>query len=279
MAKKKEQGRQRRQGGAGTGAPARDRRRLRAAPRSSATEDEVRAEAQEGVRHRQLDGGAAASRRSCSTWAWARRSRTSRSSTTRSRSWRRSPASGRRSPAPRSRSPPSSCARACRSAAGSRCAATRMWEFLDRLIIVALPRVRDFRGVPTKSFDGRGNYTLGIRDHLIFPEIDYNKVEKTKGMNITIVTTAGNDERALYPAARARHAVRAGLRRGDDRGDRREDREDPEEAEVQQGAAAQPLQACAAARAASCASSGSAASASAIWRCRATCPGVIKASW
>ena len=74
----------------------------------------------------------------------------------------------------------------------------RMWEFLDRLISIALPRVRDFRGVPTKSFDGRGNFTLGIRDHLIFQEVDYNKVEKSKGMNITIVTTAGNDERAQY---------------------------------------------------------------------------------
>jgi len=74
----------------------------------------------------------------------------------------------------------------------------RMWEFLDRFISVALPRVRDFRGVSPKSFDGRGNYTMGIRDHLIFLEIDYNKVERPKGMNITIVTTAGNDERALY---------------------------------------------------------------------------------
>src|SRR5436305_1189859 len=74
----------------------------------------------------------------------------------------------------------------------------RMWEFLDRRIAIALPRVRDFRGIPSKSFDGRGNYTLGIRDHLIFPEVDYNKVEKPKGMNISIVTTAGNDERALY---------------------------------------------------------------------------------
>jgi large subunit ribosomal protein L5 len=74
----------------------------------------------------------------------------------------------------------------------------RMWEFLDRLMSIALPRVRDFRGVSTKSFDGRGNYTLGIRDHLIFPEIDYNKVERPKGMNITIVTTAGNDERAQF---------------------------------------------------------------------------------
>jgi large subunit ribosomal protein L5 len=61
---------------------------------------------------------------------------------------------------------------------------------------VALPRVRDFRGVPTKSFDGRGNYTLGLRDQLIFPEIDYSKVEHQKGMNITIVTTATNDEHA-----------------------------------------------------------------------------------
>ena len=74
----------------------------------------------------------------------------------------------------------------------------KMYEFLDRLISVALPRVRDFRGVPTKSFDGRGNYTLGIRDHVIFPEIDVAKVDKSKGMNITIVTTAKNDEQARF---------------------------------------------------------------------------------
>jgi len=72
----------------------------------------------------------------------------------------------------------------------------RMYEFLDRLINIALPRVRDFRGVNSKSFDGRGNYTLGLKDQLIFPEIDYAKVEKLKGMNITIVTTARNDEQA-----------------------------------------------------------------------------------
>jgi len=72
----------------------------------------------------------------------------------------------------------------------------RMYEFLDRLMNVALPRVRDFRGVSTKSFDGRGNYTLGVRDQLIFPEIDYSKVEKLKGMNITIVTTAKSDDEA-----------------------------------------------------------------------------------
>jgi large subunit ribosomal protein L5 len=75
---------------------------------------------------------------------------------------------------------------------------TRMWEFLDRMISVALPRVRDFRGVSSKSFDGRGNYTLGIREHTIFPEIDMNKVDKLKGLNVTIVTTAGNDERARF---------------------------------------------------------------------------------
>ena len=74
----------------------------------------------------------------------------------------------------------------------------KMYEFLDRLINIALPRVRDFRGVPAKSFDGRGNYTLGIRDHLIFPEIDAGKVDKSKGMNITIVTTAPNDEQARF---------------------------------------------------------------------------------
>jgi large subunit ribosomal protein L5 len=72
----------------------------------------------------------------------------------------------------------------------------RMYEFLDRLVNVALPRVRDFRGVSTRSFDGRGNYTLGVKDQLIFPEIDYNKVEKTKGMNICITTTARTDAEA-----------------------------------------------------------------------------------
>lgn len=72
----------------------------------------------------------------------------------------------------------------------------RMFEFLDRLISVALPRVRDFRGISGKAFDGRGNYTLGVREQLIFPEIDFNKVDKTRGMNISIVTTARNDDEA-----------------------------------------------------------------------------------
>ena len=72
-----------------------------------------------------------------------------------------------------------------------------MYEFLDRLTNIALPRVRDFRGINPKSFDGRGNYTLGIKDQLIFPEIDYNKVDKARGMNICITTTAKNDAEAL----------------------------------------------------------------------------------
>jgi len=72
----------------------------------------------------------------------------------------------------------------------------RMYDFLDRLIHIALPRVRDFRGVSPKAFDGRGNYTLGVKDHFIFPEIDYTKTDKSKGLNVTIVTTAGQDDRA-----------------------------------------------------------------------------------
>jgi large subunit ribosomal protein L5 len=72
----------------------------------------------------------------------------------------------------------------------------RMYEFLDRLVNIVLPRVRDFKGVSTKSFDGRGNYTIGLHDQLIFPEISYEKVDKMKGMNVTIVTTAVNDNQA-----------------------------------------------------------------------------------
>jgi len=72
----------------------------------------------------------------------------------------------------------------------------RMWEFFDRLVSIALPRVRDFRGLPTKSFDGRGNYTIGLKDQLVFLEINYAKVDKARGMNVTIVTTAKTDEEA-----------------------------------------------------------------------------------
>lgn len=73
----------------------------------------------------------------------------------------------------------------------------RMWEFLDRLLSTALPRVRDFRGIPKTSFDGRGNYTLGVTEQLIFPEIDYDKIDRTRGMDITVVTTAEDNESAL----------------------------------------------------------------------------------
>ena len=72
----------------------------------------------------------------------------------------------------------------------------RMWEFLDRLVSIALPRVRDFRGVSPRGFDGAGNYTLGLREQIVFPEINFDKVEKAKGMNITMVTTAESDEQA-----------------------------------------------------------------------------------
>ncbi len=72
----------------------------------------------------------------------------------------------------------------------------RMWAFLDRLVNIALPRVRDFRGISPNAFDGRGNYTLGLKDQLVFPEIEYDKIDKLRGMEITIVTTAQNDEEA-----------------------------------------------------------------------------------
>jgi large subunit ribosomal protein L5 len=72
----------------------------------------------------------------------------------------------------------------------------RMWYFLDKLVSVALPRIRDFRGIPESAFDGHGNYTLGLREQLIFPEIDYDKIDKTRGMEVSIVTSAGNDDEA-----------------------------------------------------------------------------------
>jgi len=72
----------------------------------------------------------------------------------------------------------------------------RMWEFLDRLVHVAIPRVRDFKGVSRKAFDGRGNYSLGIKEQIIFPEIDYDSIDKIRGMNVTIVTSANTDDEA-----------------------------------------------------------------------------------
>ena len=101
----------------------------------------------------------------------------------------------------------------------------RMYEFFDRLVNVALPRVRDFRGVSTKSFDGRGNYTLGIKDQLIFPEIDYTKVDKTKGMNISITTTARTDAEGRVVAEAARDAVPAVGETMSNNGNNRQDRQ------------------------------------------------------
>jgi len=91
----------------------------------------------------------------------------------------------------------------------------RMWEFLDRLMNLALPRVRDFRGVSDSSFDGRGNYTLGLREHIIFHEIDYDKVDKVRGLSVTVVTTAKTDEEARVLLAKLGMPF---VRRGGDRG-------------------------------------------------------------
>ena len=83
----------------------------------------------------------------------------------------------------------------------------RMYDFLDRFITVAMPRIRDFRGVKAKSFDGRGNYAMGIKEHIIFPEIDYDKVAQIRGMDIIICTTARNDDEALALSDPLQHAV------------------------------------------------------------------------
>jgi hypothetical protein len=122
----------------------------------------------------------------------------------------------------------------------------RMWDFLDRLMAVALPRVRDFRGVSPKGFDGRGNYTLGLKDQLLFPEIDYMKVDKARGMNISVVTTATTDEESrkllqllgmpFRPSYRPADSTKQSNRDGHDR----QLCEATHHAEVQ-GAAAQPL--------------------------------------
>jgi large subunit ribosomal protein L5 len=89
----------------------------------------------------------------------------------------------------------------------------RMYEFLDRLMNVALPRVRDFRGLSTRAFDGRGNYTIGLRDQLVFPEVDYSKVDKVKGMNISIVTDARTDAEALALLRHLGMPIRTDVRR------------------------------------------------------------------
>jgi large subunit ribosomal protein L5 len=95
----------------------------------------------------------------------------------------------------------------------------RMYEFLDRLVNVAIPRIRDFRGVPSRSFDGRGNYTLGVKEQIIFPEIDYDKVERIHGMDITFVTTATRDDEALALLREFGMPFRRATGRGGERGE------------------------------------------------------------
>ena len=142
-----------------------------------------------------------------------------------------------------------------------------MYEFLDRLVTFALPRVRDFKGVSPKRFDGRGNYSLGIREQIIFPEINYDKIDKIKGMNISIVTTAAPTSRAARSCV-PRHAVQelATMAKTVDLA--------PPTRSRRSGtcSSSQPLPDCAAARARSCASSSCAASASGTSRCAATSP-------
>ena len=144
----------------------------------------------------------------------------------------------------------------------------RMWEFLDRLMNIALPRVRDFKGVSPKGFDGRGNYTLGLRDQLLFPEIDYMKVDKARGMNVSVVTTAKTDEEArkllqfMGMPFRQKLELRAIwqlLQRS---------RRNRRSRSSRSGCATAAT--CAAARAPTCGSSRCAACVSASWRSRAT---------
>jgi large subunit ribosomal protein L5 len=112
------------------------------------------------------------------------------------RTWPRSPVSARPSPRPASRLQPSSCVKAWISAPRSRCARRGCTSFLTVYINIALPRVRDFRGLSDQSFDGRGNYAMGLKEHIVFPEIDYDKIDRMWGMDIVICTTANTDEEA-----------------------------------------------------------------------------------
>ena len=159
----------------------------------------------------------------------------------------------------------------------------RMYEFLDRLISIALPRVRDFRGVSPKGFDGRGNYTLGLRDQLLFPEIDYMKVDKARGMNVSVVTTAQDRRRGAEAAPADGHAVqdelgsRRGLRGSDEW--QRPQRSPKKPRRRSTRFACATAASCAAGRGPTCASSRCAACASASWRSKATSPGVTKSSW
>ena len=146
----------------------------------------------------------------------------------------------------------------------------RMWEFLDRLMSIALPRVRDFKGVSPRGFDGRGNYTLGLRDQLLFPEIDYMKVDKARGMNVSVVTTAKTDEEARKLLQFIGMPFRQNL--SDKYGHDRKDRQRTRRSRSSRSGCATAAT-CAAGRAPTCGSSRCAACASASWRSKATSPG------
>ncbi len=152
----------------------------------------------------------------------------------------------------------------------------RMWEFLDRLMSIALPRVRDFKGVSPRGFDGRGNYTLGLRDQLLFPEIDYMKVDKARGMNVSVVTTAKTDEEARkllqFIGMPFRQAGRE-LNTAEENLWQRQQRSPKSRRSRSSRSGCATAATCAAGRAPTCASSRCAACASASWRSKATSQG------
>ena len=159
-------------------------------------DDEIRAPSQGGARARLGHAGAQASPRSRSTWAWATRRPTRSRSTAAVEEL--SLIAGQRAQVRRARKSIAAFKLREGMAVGARVTlrGVRMYEFLDRLVSIALPRIRDFRGLNPNSFDGRGNYSLGIREQIIFPEIDYDSVQSVRGLDIAITTTAETDEQA-----------------------------------------------------------------------------------
>ena len=146
----------------------------------------------------------------------------------------------------------------------------RMWDFLERLTRVALPRIRDFRGVPGKSFDGRGNYTLGLREQLAFPEIDYDRIDRLRGLEVSVVTTATNRRGVQASAGTPRHAVRQLTAQEADDGQEVDHRQGEAQARGSRSGAT-TVASSAADRVATCAGSRCAASASGSEPCWASC--------
>ena len=201
-----------------------------------------------------------------------------RCSTARSPTSRSSPARSRSSPRRRSRSPASSSARATRSAPRSRCAATGCGSSSTGSSALAIPRIRDFRGLDPNSFDGRGNYTFGVTEQLIFPEIDYDKIDTVRGMDITIVTTARTDDegrRCCRRSASRSAATATGVRTNGQEGTRQQA---AAQAEVQ-GARLHPLPALRPAALGVPQVRALPDLSSASWRTPGRFPGVTKASW